>query len=458
MSITRRKVGAVAVAALLAGSLATAAGHAQQETERLSGTLPNGATWIADVPQEWNGVLLLYGHGYRPPGNADNPPQNAPDGETGAALLERGYALAGSSYATRGWTMATAAADQLGTLDAVTARLETPPRRAIAVGTSMGGLVTAQLAERGAGRLDGALATCGLVAGGIGLADSQLDGSHAVAELLMPGEDVPLVGFTDPAQVQDVVARMSGALDAAQDTPEGRARTALAAALFHLPTWYADEPRPGPRDYEAQLAAQYRNLADTLPFILLARFDVEQRAGGNPSTNAGVDYGELLSRSATRHQVRSLYRAAGLDLEADLARLTATADVGADPAARAWQRRTSGLTGDLAMPVLTMHTIGDGLVPVQFEDAYADTVRARHHRSLLRQSYVERTGHCTFTTAELVAAIEAVDTRVRTGRWGAVATPEALDAAAEATGLGAADYIRYRPGEFVADEVPRRHR
>src|SRR5437763_1782951 len=61
---------------------ASAAGH-------LTGTLPDGATWIADVPANWNGTLLLFSHGFGPTTAAD-----APSDGSAATLLAEGYALA----------------------------------------------------------------------------------------------------------------------------------------------------------------------------------------------------------------------------------------------------------------------------------------------------------------------------------------------------------------------------
>ena len=63
----------------------------------------------------------------------------------------------------------------------------------LAVGTSMGGLVSALEAQDGAGRIDGALTTCGIVAGAINLNNYQLDGEYALARLLLPGQQVQLV-------------------------------------------------------------------------------------------------------------------------------------------------------------------------------------------------------------------------------------------------------------------------
>jgi hypothetical protein len=35
----------------------------------ITGTLPDGTTYVIDVPANWNGTLLLYSHGYVAPGS-----------------------------------------------------------------------------------------------------------------------------------------------------------------------------------------------------------------------------------------------------------------------------------------------------------------------------------------------------------------------------------------------------
>ncbi|HEU5157337.1 MAG TPA: hypothetical protein VFU43_10095 [Streptosporangiaceae bacterium] len=415
---------------------------------RYDGALPNGATWIADVPANWNGTLLLYSHGYNP--SPINPPVNSPDPATAEALLARGYALAGSSYSRSGWVADTAARDQLDTLRAVSALIGRP-HRAIALGTSFGGMITGQLAERDGERLDGAVATCGLMGGGIDLHNYQLDGSHAIARLLLAGQDVKLVHFTDPAEAGATADRMVAALDQAQATPEGRARVALITALFQEPTWVRGQPKPAPTDIEAQQVGRYQNLRTILPFILFGRFDTEQSAGGNPSWNKGVNYARQLTESGLLPQVARLYRRAGVDLRADLNLLTRTANVSADPAAYGWMRRTSALTGRLDMPVLTLHTTNDDLVPVQHEEEYADDVRGSGSAALLRQAYTDRPGHCAFTTAELVAAVATMDERIETGRWDGLADPQRMQALADSLGLGSAAFVGFRAPEFLGD-------
>lgn len=447
MANTRRVFTALLI--LLTTLLLTPTAVAQTATTtRYDGTLPNGATWIADVPADWNGTVLLYSHGYNP--FPDNPPQNAPDGATADALLDRGYALAGSSFSRSGWALETAADDQLDTLHAVT-DLIGPPQNTIAVGTSMGGLVTGQLAERAGDDIHGALATCGLMSGGIDLHNYQLDGAHAIGQLLLPDEELRLVDFDSADQAALSAQRMTEALDEAQATPEGRARVALVTALFMEPGWAPGQPKPEPGDHQAHQAGQYENLRSVLLFVTSGRHDVEQTAGGNPSWNVGVNYRRLLAESGRLQMVRHLYRQAGADLDADLALLTETADVTPDQSAHQWMEQTSVLGGDLDVPVLTLHTTDDGLVPVEHERAYADTVRAAGADPLLRQAYTDTTGHCAFTPAELVAAVETVQERVETGGWGDSTTPWRLQARAESLDLGPAAYLPFRPGGFTGD-------
>ncbi|MCZ2826901.1 MULTISPECIES: hypothetical protein [unclassified Modestobacter] len=445
---------ACALAISLAAATPAAAGE-PAAPRHVEGTVDDGATaWVADVPADWNGTVLLYSHGYRPsffpiPHTAEN----APDDVTRQALLDRGYALVGSSYERSGWTLDTAAEDQLQTLDAFRAAVG-EPSRVLAVGTSMGGLVTGQLAELPGTPVDGALPTCGLMHGGVDLLNYQLDGAHAIAQLLVPpGTEVQLADYEgDLAAVNAAASTLTDAVVAAQDDPAGRARIALAAALYHLPRWAEGQPEPGPRDHQAQVDAQVAQFTSALGFTYPARVDIETTVGGNPSWNAGVDYRALLQRADERAQVTALYREAGLDLAADLDRLTATASVTADEDALQTAHATSELTGELQVPVLSLHTTHDVLAPVQVEEEYAETVRQAGANGLLRQAFVHRLSHCQFTPAELVASVEALDERVATGHWGSVAHPRTLDAAAEELGLGGSDILRtYRPAEWLGD-------
>ncbi|BCY12124.1 hypothetical protein [Actinoplanes sp. L3-i22] len=431
----------LAVLPLLLALLGPAPARAATVTH-YTGTLADGATWIADVPAGWHGTLILFSHGFGTLTAAD-----APSPAAGQALLDRGYALAGSSYDPHGslWALESAARDQFATLAAVE-RIIGPARVTIAYGQSMGGLVSTQEAEHPRGGLDAAVSTCGLLGGGIDLNNYQLDGEYALSRLLAPDQDIPLVNYASPADGAAAASRLVAVAAAARETAAGRARVALGTALLNMPTWSAAQATP-PADAAGIAQAQYDWFAAAAPFIMPARYFIELSAGGNASWNTGVDYAALVARSPYREMVVTLYRAAGLDLRADLADLTRHASVRADRAAVADLTRSSTVTGRLGVPMLTMHTIYDQLAPVEFENRYAAQART----GLLRRSYVARRGHCAFTTSEQIAAIQAAEHRVRTGRWDDTATTAGLQRAALDLNLGDSPaFTDFRPGPLVS--------
>src|SRR5260370_40823885 len=82
-----------------------------------------------------------------------------------------------------------------------------------------------------------------------------------------------------------------------------------------------------------------------------------------------------------------------------------------------------------------MHTSGDGVVGAPKEGAYANGVNAAGKGALLRQTFVHRAGHCAFTEAETVAAVQVLLKRLDTGRWAdAALQPAALNARALSQG------------------------
>ena len=135
----------------------------------------------------------------------------------------------------------------------------------------------------------------------------------------------------------------------------------MAAAIGDLPGWFDPaSPPPAPDDYLAQEMDQSRWLnTATLGYYITFRWETEQRAGGNPSSNVGVDYREQLQRSINRDEVYSLYQTAGRDLEADLQVLSDAPRVQADPTATNYLN-VFVFDGRPQIPVITQHTVGDG--------------------------------------------------------------------------------------------------
>ena len=401
-----------------------------------------------EKPAIWNGTLVLYSHGYNP--SIPSAP-DAGDPYTGAWLLSHGYALAGSAYATAGWSLQQAFQDQIAVLD-VFNTVFPHPTRTIAWGHSLGGIITAGLIQLNPERFTAALPMCGVLAGGVGVWNQGLDSEFALLTLQSPGA-FKLTGFTSAGDAQANFLAAYGAALTAQTTAQGRARLALANALADVPGWFDPaSPEPAATDYLTQLNNQVEWMKNpNLWFGFMGRAELEFRAGGNFSWNTGVDYHEQLAKSTQRAEVKALYTAAGLDLEEELDKLDDAPRISANPAAVDYLSKYIIFNGDIEQPVLTLHTTGDGLVQVTNEQAYASVVMSAGKSSLLRQAFVHRAGHCTFTPAETISAFETLVHRLNTGHWTGI---NATAFNAQALALGALNsappsFIEYRPGKFL---------
>src|SRR5215469_9081895 len=166
-------------------------------TNLLQGNL-GGSYYTIEVPANWNGTLLLYNHGYvfanQP---LANPAQDAPNTQDEAALLQEGYALAGDSYSQNGWAVQQAFHDQIALLDFFDATCG-QPARTITWGGSMGGLITAGLAQLDPQRFAGALPMCGILAGTVEHFNQDFDSLFAF-NLLLAHDTLPTSSVPDPA-------------------------------------------------------------------------------------------------------------------------------------------------------------------------------------------------------------------------------------------------------------------
>jgi pimeloyl-ACP methyl ester carboxylesterase len=435
---TRKLAGAALVAALVVGGLtagsaaASATGSTCGGTDAVTtvnGTLKDGATYEIQCPAgAWNGTLFLYSHGYVTPGSA-NPATDVGDPITGAYLLGHGYALAGSSYATTGWAIQQALPDQVNTLSAFDQAFG-KPRTTIAWGHSLGGIITAGLIQDYPNLFNAALPMCGVLSGGVATWNTALDAAFAFQQLIAP--KIQVVNIKNPTAN---LAAGEAAVAAAQKTAQGRARLALVAALGDTPGWFAPlSPEPAATDYAAQEQNQFLwDTEVTFPFVLAFRAELEARAGGNVSWNTGVNYFTDLAKSVDLPEVTALYKAAGLSLTKDLLTVNGAPRITANPFAVAYLAKNIAFNGEISIPVLSMHTTGDGLVVPENEQAYSSVVDRDGNGNLLRQIFVNRAGHCAFTPAETIAAAQTLLNRLSTGHWN-VPSPAGLNAEAAALG------------------------
>ena len=398
------------------------------EGRSYTGTI-DGAAYRVEVPPHWNGTLLLYSHGYFPVGFQAFPDISLTNSHQAEAwLLDHGYALAASNFRTvTGFHVDQGYRDQLALLGWFETNVG-KPEHVIATGQSMGAAIATRLGERRPDVIDGVATMCAAL-DPLASYNAGLDMAFAVKTLLASGEDIDLVHARDP---EGSTLALQQAVDRAMTTPEGRARLALVASLNNVTGWWsALQPRPADPDERIRQQALWVRNAYIGGFGGPVAFaDLEARAGGNPASNVGIDYGQQLARSSQTGMVRDAYRRAHLDLGADLNQLDAAPRISADPAAVTFMHQTSVPTGRLQVPMVTLHSTGDGGAVPDQERWYAQQVRRNSDANLLRHLYVERGQHCSFSGADEVVAIRALVRRVDTGRWPST-DPRQLNAAVE---------------------------
>lgn len=420
-----------------------------------AGVLPSGSAYLIEVPVAWNGVLVVFSHPvpvgpYQPPWKEDPVVDH---------LVDSGYAVTGAAN-TIFWPLEQAFADLPALVAAATGTLG-PVRHTIGLGLSIGGIITAGLVQLFPHVLSGAVSVGGNLAGAVGIHNRELDIAFVVKALLAHETPLTVAGITDPRTNLRVARRV---LAGAQETPRGRARLGLAAAVGNIPCWHdPTTAEPAPDDIAARQRNQFAWFDDVAFLVYFwAREQVERQAGGNPSWNTGVDYRQRVADSPYAGDVGRLYASAGLDLDADLDRLAEAPRVTADPAALAYLERHVVFSGELCgVPVLTVHTDGDGLVTVDNAGAYAEVVAHAGQSELLRQLYVHRAGHCTTTLAELRTALDVVIERLESGRW-PDHDPATLNAAAGRLGPASNTLASGEPAEpgffdFTPAPFPRRY-
>lgn len=340
-------------------------------TQRLWG-VHNGAGYRIEVPANWNGRLVMWAHGYRGTGlelTVDNHPLRQ-------FLVANGYAWAASSYSKNAYDPSQGAKDTHALTQLFNGRVGRPAKTYI-TGASMGGHVTAVVAEQWPRSYDGAMPVCGVL-GDYELFDYFLDFNVAAQTLSGLKKTFPYgadyLSVTVPATKAALGPAFPFVLNA-----QGQALAALTQMrsggvrpIFQQGWIYWTGLVPG--DFLFGLGVGDGTLTRQ-PGLALQNSDVIYQFDADPALSP--------AESAFNAQVQ---------------RITA------DPQGR----RNNGLanvtptTGDLKIPMLTLHTLGDLFVPFHMEQEYARRVAANGASHLLVQRATRDVGHCTFTPTEWV--------------------------------------------------------
>ena len=357
----------------------------------------DGVPYFIRVPANWNGTLLVYSYGY-----AEASVPLAPPGFDVATLLARGFALAGVHAAgavnvppamDAGWNVK----ERMQNTVALTAAFHGivgRPLRTIMWGRSMGGLVTLGMIEKFSGLYDGAVALCPPAAGTPRRFDQALDVALAYKVAFAAWNDA----WGTPGDLRDDLNFLTEVAPyiPPPNTVERYGRWEFIRRVNRIP---AD--------------TYYVGLGQIMFFATGVRAELESRAGGPVAENIGRTYSLTVDD-------KSALTALGVDYSALLEQMNAPINrFSADRNARNYVEQYVNPSGRITRPVLTLHTEGDFLATPNHEGAYLAAVEHQGKGDLLMQQFVPGGGHCTFTSAQIIAGIDAMmywlDTGTRPG-------------------------------------------
>ena len=358
----------------LASPLAAASGAVHVE-----GRIGPGALFALDKPADWNGDLVIYLHGYSNPASPVALPDNS---AIRTRLLGAGFAVAASSYSQNGYAVPEAMRQSHQLRGLFVSRVGAP-RRTFLFGVSLGGIVGMLLAEKYPQTYAGAFLASGVV-GGTRAEVQYVGDTKVLFDQLYP--TVHLGGLLTPIAIHDLNADVVGpVVGAVQASPNG-------LGILNLVTRH---PLAGNNGQEL-----VTTLLTALVFQMQGAEDLVDNTHGHAFyDNADHTYAGPLPASITG------------PINAGVARFTETADAGA------WLDHYGEPSGELRIPVLTVHNTRDPVVPFFHEALLANAVAARGLGENLVQRSKDSYGHVAFAPDELLAnfldLVRWVDTGVR---------------------------------------------
>jgi hypothetical protein len=374
------------------------------EAINLSGEI-DGAPYRIRVPANWNGTLLVYGHGYRDkadhPGEVDNRNADiAPNPALEPILLAQGFALSGSAYKDNGWAVDEGIKDLKNLVTFFRGNVAQPDRTIIWA-FSMGTVIGFESMEKFGGIYDGALCACAIGAGATSSWDSAGDLALAYDTVFgMPAE------WGTPGDVRDDIdfeTEVQPKLFSEVSVQANYPKFEFVRLVTGTPG-RGITPPPPPAFYPGWIFTD-------MFFSMEARAELERRARGPIVQNLDRNYNLT---TAERAYLNALGVSSAV-IDNWLATMNGERIISAPPYARNYVRHNADYKGKIKNPVLTLHTLIDPLVTVTQENRYAQTVADARRSHLLFQTYTNGNGHCNFTPLQLITAVNAIDYWVRTG-------------------------------------------
>ena len=340
----------------------------------LPGELDDGELILICTPQNFNGTLIMYAHGYVSPQKPLALPMGELEGfiEPLYILLSKGFAFATTSYSKNGYAVEQAGEDLKALAKYFNANIA-KTSKILLIGASEGASVIQMLIEKYPKKFDGGLAMCGPVAG-MPYQINKIGDFFVIFDYLFPWVFPNKLSLSEPVErIYEKVQRRwekryeDAIADAIQSHP---LRTLLLFGITNTAfNWF---------DPESFVEAAKLHLGRTV----FGTLDMVETASGMPFDNHDRWY------EASWHLNRHVER------------------VTADMEALEYVREFYQPTGNLRKPLVTMHNSKDPNVPFEHEELYEQLVYESGLGGSLTKFEIEdpKFGHCNFTANQVLDA------------------------------------------------------
>ena len=352
----------------------------------VEGSTGPGSLYGIYVPNNWNGDVIYFVHGILPPQAPVSLPDDPTDWDGFILIRDQfgalGFAVAYSSFSENGLALKDAAQRTHQLRGLVASVLNGQPNRSFVVGYSLGTAPALQLIETYPKQYDGAVMACGML-GGTPMQFQYIGDVRALFDYYYPGvlpgdvNNVPEGFVPTLAQVTAIVQQAVASNPLGLFAIASTAQTPLAFVPGNVTV-------PG-----VSQTSLVTSLVVALYYQLIGTEDVVGRTHGHPPYgNTDVTY------------------TLGTAVVPPLAPLLANAIAGSNTGVK---RYTSPIdaqnvldkyyvpTGDLNVPVITVHNRWDYLVSYFHEGVFQQTVQAAGASANLLQRTVLDFGHCANT-------------------------------------------------------------
>lgn len=380
--------------------------------------IDEGAGYRIEVPENWNGDLVVYTHGFRGTGDeltVDNPPLRS-------YYLLNGYAWLASSYAKNYYDVRSGVESTNSLVRYFKANIG-EPNLTYMTGFSMGGHVIGAAIEQfpnvacpsgRRGRLCRRIVVLlGKFSGGV-----QYDGA------------APHCGVMGDTELFDYFGDFSYGAEALAGAPSEFPAPADYFNSIFLPTLSALYVNPlellGPngaaaipnaqgeklRAFTTQISGGPRPLADfSFPFFQQLLFSFS----GSDGTVDGVLSGNVYDNVTRDYQLDGDPAVSSEEEAFNDEILRVMRDPGVNPSQFLRVSRVPIIKGRVDIPVLSIHTTGDLFVPFSMEQIYAREAIANNRDHNLVSRATRAVGHCEFSPEELIETFDDLVTWVEDG-------------------------------------------